>query len=97
MCHENAYFPYSRDLVIFPVSRHNLYSKNLVVSPVSRHFPYSKVSRNKKTTKSLKVLKELGQFSCFLTLYFGNGWKITRSEGWNIGRLECWKIVRLEG
>ena len=73
------------------------YSKNLVISPVSGHFPYSKVSRKSKTTKSLEVFKEFGQFSCFLTLYFGNGWKITRSEGWNIGRLECWKIVRLEG
>ena len=31
------------------------------------------------------------------TLYFGNGWKIRRSEGWKIGRLECWKIGRLEG
>ena len=41
------------------------YSKNLVKSPVSGHFPYSKVSRKSKTTKSLEVFKEFGQFSCF--------------------------------
>ena len=39
VCPENADTPYSRDLV---------------VSPVSEHFPYSKVSKNRKTTKSLK-------------------------------------------
>ena len=41
------------------------YSKNLVKSPVSGHLPYSKVSRKSKTTKSLEVFKEFGQFSCF--------------------------------
>ena len=41
------------------------YSKNLVKSPVSVHFPSSKVSRKSKTTKSLEVFKEFGQFFRF--------------------------------
>ena len=52
-----------RRIVIFPWN--NDFSRDLVISPVSRHFPYSKVSRNSKTTKSLEVFKEFGQFSCF--------------------------------
>ena len=31
-----------------------LFKRDFVVSPVSIHFPYSKVSRNRKTTKSLE-------------------------------------------
>ena len=37
----SRHFPYSRDIVVFPVSRHFPYSRDFVVFPVSRHFPYS--------------------------------------------------------
>ena len=42
--------------------------KDLVVSPVSRHFPCPKVSRNRKTTKSLEnndFFQGILLFSCF--------------------------------
>ena len=49
----------------FPCFLRLLCSKDLVISHVYRHFPNSKVSWNSKTTKSLEVFKEFGQFSCF--------------------------------
>ena len=35
--HQNAYFPYSKVFVVFPVCRHFPYSRYLVISPVYRH------------------------------------------------------------
>ena len=74
-----SYIPYSKELVVsmfldtfrtqrnwpFPCFLTLLYSKDLVLSHVYRHIPNSKVSGNSKTTKSLEVFKEFGQFSCF--------------------------------
>ena len=65
VCHENAYFPYSKDFVVSPVYRHFTYSRYFVISPVYRH---QKESRNSKTTKSLEIITFQGVWSFLLFL-----------------------------
>ena len=63
VCYENAFFPYSKDLVVSHVYSYIPYSKELAVAPVSRHIPYSK---NLVVSMFLEtfVFKGFGHFSC---------------------------------
>ena len=59
------------NFVVSPISLHFLYLRDFVVSPVSGHFLYSKVSRNRKTTKSLEIMTFFKEFCRFpVSRYF---------------------------
>ena len=109
MCHENAYFPFSTDLVVSHVYSYIPYSKELVVSMfldalcIQRiwlclmfidTFRNQKCLETVKRQNSLKYSKNLVKYPVFINSLLG---KVGRLEGWNIGRLECWKVGRLEG
>ena len=109
MCHENAYFPYSKDLVVSHVYSYIPYSKELVVSMfldalrIQRiwlclmfidTFRNQKCLETVKRQNSLKYSKNLVKYPVFINSLLG---KVGRLEGWNIGRLEDWKVQVMKG